>query len=202
MILSMKKQIEEIYIKLLIFLILFKYIKLVRNVLKIFNIIKGFNLSEVFKISIFDNDKEGQLSIEFLLISLVSILILVSISLPLTEIATDSTISTVNLLETKSEISKIANSIDDVYLDGVGSKRILYVKMPKETYLIFFHDITLNKGIATGNLNIFNNSKEIKTIFNANNVDSSLNFRENINYKVTIEWPMNSENIILKNVEL
>ncbi|BBL61128.1 hypothetical protein MARBORIA2_13670 [Methanobrevibacter arboriphilus] len=187
---NIKKQIEERYIKLLIFLILFKHTNIVRSILRIF---KMFNLH---------NDKRGQLSIEFLLISLISILILVSISLPLTEIAVDSTLSTVKLLETKSEISKITNSIDDVYSDGVGSKRILYVEMPKETYLIFSNDSMLKKGIVTGNLDAFNYSKQIKIMFNADNINSRLNFKKNINYKVTIEWPIETENIILKNVEV
>ncbi|WP_225370644.1 hypothetical protein [Methanobrevibacter arboriphilus] len=142
--------------------------------------------------------KKGQLSIESLLISLISILILVSISLPLTEIAVDSTISSVKLLETKSEISKITNSIDDVYSDGIGSKRILYVGMPKETYLIFSNDSVLKKGIVTGDLDVFNHSKQIKIVFNADNINSRINFKKNINYKVTIEWPIDTENIILK----
>ena len=187
---NIKKQIEERYIKLLIFLILFKHINPVRSILKI------------FKLPNLHNDKKGQLSIEFLLISLISILMIVSISLPLTEIAVDSTISSVKLLETKSEISKITNSIDDVYSDGVGSKRILYVEMPKETYLIFSNDSVLKKGTVAGNLDVFNYSKQIKIMFNADNINSRLNFKKNINYKVTIEWPIDTENIILKNVEV
>ncbi|MPL86177.1 hypothetical protein SDC9_32154 [bioreactor metagenome] len=178
--------IKEKYINLLIFLILFKHIISMKNILKIYN-----------KFS-FNKNNKGQLSIEFLLISFIFILMLVSISLPLTEIAIDSSISSVNLIETKSEILKIVNSIDDVYSDGVGSKRTLFVEMPRETNLKISKNQILNKGIAIGTLSSLNDSKTINITFDAINVDSIMNFKKSTNYKIIIEWPLNNENIIVK----
>jgi len=143
-------------------------------------------------------DKRGQLSLEFILISFVAILIFVSISLPLTSIAIDSILDSTNAIETKSEILKIINSIDDVYSDGVGSKRIVFIEVPQDTTVHFYKNISSNTGIASGSMNLNNDViKVIEIPFKANNIHNTVILRKKVITKVTVEW--REENIVVKN---
>jgi len=143
-------------------------------------------------------DKNGQMSLEFMLISLVAILIFVSITLPLTSIAVDSTMDSANAIETKSEMLKIANCIDDVYSDGIGSKRTVFIEVPQDTTVHFYKNIYSNTGIASGNINLNNNiNKVIEVLFKANNVENTITLRKMVITKVIIEW--REEGIVVKN---
>lgn len=170
--------------------------------IKHFNIIKDY--IKKIKINEINNwnskDKNGQLSLEFILISFVALLIFISITLPLTNIAVDSTLDATNSLETKSEILKITNAIDDVYSDGIGSKRTVYVEVPHDTSINFFNDIASNSGIASGNIILNNNTnKLIEVSYNANNCESNLNLKKRINTKIIIDWSSSSDKIIVRN---
>jgi len=161
-------------------------------------------ISNIFKIKMikenFIKDNKGQLSLEFLLISLVAILIFIGITLPLASIGIDSSLETSNMLEIKSEILKITKSIEDVYSDGIGSRRIVYVEVPKDTNLRFSKDPFTNKGLATAEVNLNYNDNNIKTIevpYKAETKDISLNLRKNVLTKVIVEWT--EEGIVVKN---
>ncbi|MBZ9570885.1 hypothetical protein KQY27_04920 [Methanobrevibacter sp. TMH8] len=112
-------------------------------------------------------------------------------------------------IESKSELLKIINSIDDVYSDGIGSKRILYIEFPTDLEINFNKDSYSNKGLAIAELNLINNTNvnevnntnynyQIQYSFKANNVKTSINFKKKILTKVIIEWPINETNIVIK----
>lgn len=182
-----KEKFEEIYLNFLIFIILFKHFNVANNITK-----------KLKNNSFRENDDNGQLSLEFILISLVAILIFISITLPLTSIAVDSTMDSANAIETKSELLKIVNCIDDVYSDGIGSKRIVFIKVPQDTTVNFYKNISSNTGIASVNINLSNNdNKFIEVPFKANNAESTITLRKKVITKVTVEW--REEGIVVKN---
>jgi hypothetical protein len=175
----------------------FKIVKRFKNFkrLKRFRKFKEFKRFKRFKTS---RNERGQLSLEFLLVSLVSILLLISFSLPLTGIAVDSTIDSADSMEIKSEIVKITNFIDEVYSDGRGSKRIFDVKFPRNTNIIFYNDSFSENGVAIGNFDLYNDTKQIKIKFNAPNLNDVLNMKKKVITRIIVEWPMNTENIVIK----
>ena len=223
MINKLKNLIEEKYISLLIFLILLKHLNFQKKSLNLLKIAKRlkiklniFKKNKKLKNKNFDNNKDidnnkrfkgykefknnnGQLSLEFLLISLIVILVFISISLPLAEIAISSTLDLSDSLETKSEILKITGAIDDVYSDGIGSRRVVYIEVPKDTSITFSKNPLSNTGIATADIDLnknINNTKRIEVHFKANNSVNSLNLRKKSLTKVIVEWT--EEGIILK----
>ena len=144
-------------------------------------------------------EKKGQLSLEFLLISLIVILAFISISLPLAEIAIGSTLDLSESLETKSEILKITGAIDDVYSDGIGSKRVVIVEVPKDIVISFSKDFLSNSGIATTYIDLnksTNNTKKIEVPFKANNSENTLILNKRVLTKVIVQWT--EEGIVVK----
>jgi len=184
---KIKEKLSKIYLNFLIFIILLKHIIIVNYIFKKLrnNIYMKF-------------EKNGQMSLEFLLISFISIIIFISITLPLTNIAIESISDSINSIETKSEILKIVNCIDAVYSDGIGSKRAVFIEVPVDTTINFYQNTSSNFGIASGNINLRNNNKIINVDFKANNVESSIFLRKKFNTKVIIEWSNINDKISVK----
>ncbi|RBQ22586.1 hypothetical protein ALNOE001_18310 [Candidatus Methanobinarius endosymbioticus] len=156
------------------------------NILKIKELLSKKLLNKSF-LSKFKGNNQGQFSLEFLLISFISILILISFSLHLSEIGIDSTMPTTELIAIKSEMIKIINCIDDVYADGIDSKRTINVEVPIDTNIIFYNDSIRKKEIAIGNIDIGNQIKSIELEFNALNIHNNWNIRKNTNTRIVIE---------------
>lgn len=146
----------------------------------------------------FHKDFKGQLSLEFLLISFIAILILVSITLPLANLAIDFGFDTSNSLGIKSEISKIANGLDSVYSNGVGSKRTVAIEVPKNINIKFSKDTSSGTGLATFDYILSDGSvKKIEVDYRYPNLNCELHLIKGYN-TVIIEWPVNSEIIVYK----
>ena len=145
----------------------------------------------------FYKDIKGQLSLELLLISFLVILILVSITLPIANLGIDLSIDSSNLLEIKSEVSKIANEIDSVYSNGLGSKRTIVIEAPEDLNVRFSKDLNSEIGLATAQYILNNGSmKEIKVNYKYPNLNYDLHLIKGHN-TVIIEWPVNSSEIIV-----
>ncbi|MDR2623354.1 MAG: hypothetical protein LBC39_02105 [Methanobrevibacter sp.] len=82
-------------------------------------------------------DSKGQLSLEYLLIVLIGILVLIAITLPTLEFGIDNSMDMINILKIKSESVKITEAMNNIYYNGVGSKRTITVDIPKDTILHF-----------------------------------------------------------------
>ena len=145
----------------------------------------------------FFKESQGQLSLEFLLISFLAILILVSITLPLSNLVTDIGFDSSNLLEIKSGVSKIANGIDSVYSNGAGSKRTIAVEVPKDVDIIFFKDSYHDTGLATVDYLLSDGSmKKIEISYKYLDLSSTLHLIKGYN-RIIIEWPVYSNKIIV-----
>jgi len=156
-------------------------------------------IKNLFYINLID-ERIGQLSLEFLLTSLVAILIFITISLPFAGIAIDSTFDIHDSLSVKSEISKINQGINEVYSNGAGSKRTIFIESPKDININFYKDTGANNGgYAITDITLSDGSiKTIKVFNNADNLESSIHLNKKTNTRVIIEWSQNSQNIIVR----
>ncbi|KZX15411.1 hypothetical protein MBCUT_15440 [Methanobrevibacter cuticularis] len=190
-----KELIEKKYIKLLIFLIILKHFKcfvIINNSIRRFKKSFKSNLSYFNEVEIFNN-KKGQLSLEFLLISLIAILIFISFSLPLENLAIDLTLDSTNSFLIKSEIAKITTAIDAIYSNGPGSKRVIVVDVPYDTRINFHKNI--DGGMAESEVTIDRDeNKIIELPFKANNSEGSLYLIKGYN-KIIIQWIYGEEDI-------
>lgn len=70
----------------------------------------------------------GQISLEYMLIFTISLIILIVFTLPLAELTIKDTFDISDTLNTKNDVSKIAQAIKRVYGEGQGSKQVIHIK--------------------------------------------------------------------------
>ncbi|WP_405324291.1 hypothetical protein [Methanobrevibacter sp.] len=137
-------------------------------------------------------DKKGQLSLEYVLSSMIVILIISLISVPILLTAMDYSNDIIDSINAKSELSKITDAIDFCYASGKGSKRIVYVDLNRNVYIRLYNDG--NKGFASIDLNLSDNSKEITSSFDYNGFNENIHLSKGFN-KITVIWDEDSNMI-------
>lgn len=138
--------------------------------------------------------EKGQLSLELLLLSLITIILLSLILIPFVSYCSEIIIDTTSSLNIKSEMSKITNGINQVYTEGCGSKRVISLNLNKESFIVF-SPLNLKEGKATSSYRLSNNQlKNIEIIYKCPDLNTNLHLSKGYN-KVLIFWSENS-NII------
>lgn len=150
----------------------------------------------MMKIQNFDilvDEIKGQLSLEYLFIFIISIILIISLILPLIGTGFDYTSDVTNSYQIKAELSQLANGINYVYASGSGSKRTILVNMPEDIELNIYSQN--NKGFIQAEIILSdNNTKEIIVETKKTNINSNLFLYKGFN-KVVIQWSDNSSNI-------
>ena len=137
-------------------------------------------------------DKKGQLSLEYVLSSMIVILIISLISVPILLTTMDYSNDIIDSINAKSELSKITDAIDFCYASGKGSKRIVYVDLNRNVDIRLYNDG--NKGFASIDLNLSDNSKEITSSFAYNALNENIHLSKGFN-KITVIWDEDSNMI-------
>lgn len=137
-------------------------------------------------------DKKGQLSLEYVLSSMIVILIISLISVPILLTTMDYSNDIIDSINAKSELSKITDAIDFCYASGKGSKRIVYVDLNRNVDIRLYNDG--NKGFASIDLNLSDNSKEITSSFDYNGLNENIHLSKGFN-KITVIWDEDSNMI-------
>lgn len=136
-------------------------------------------------------DSSGQVSLEYILIFTVSLIILMVFTLPLAEQSIETVLDVSDSLSFKSEISKIAYAIKQVYGEGQGSRHSIDVNFNRKI------KISIDSNHVSTNLKLkSNNYKVIWENVNSNIKKTALAI-DNGRNSVIVEWPMNSENILV-----
>ena len=136
-------------------------------------------------------DNQGQVSLEYLLIFAISLIILVAFTLPLAEISIENTMDITNVLNAKSDLSKISSQINQVYNEGEGSKHTVFVHKKNSI------KIKVEKNKIYSNLKLNNGDyKKIKTSHKSNLKSTSLYLYKGKNILV-IEWPVSSDKMVI-----
>lgn len=139
-----------------------------------------------------DLDNKGQLSLEYILSSMVIILIISLISIPILLTTIDYSSDIIDSINSKNELHKITDAIDYCYSSGKGSKRIVYVDFNRNVNLRLFNDG--NKGIASINLNLSDGPKEINDSFDCNNLNENIHLSKGFG-KLSVKWSERSNKI-------
>ena len=136
-------------------------------------------------------EDKGQVSLEYLLIFAVSIILLIAFTLPLAEIGLEKTLDVSNTMNAKGELSKLSNAIGQVYGEGQGSKQTIYMDLDKSINV----KIT-NSYLSASYMMKDSKTKEFKLYHNSNLNSGSL-FLDKSENKIIVEWPINSEHMII-----
>ncbi|MDR0912651.1 MAG: hypothetical protein LBM96_08665 [Methanobrevibacter sp.] len=143
-----------------------------------------------------------------MLIVLISLILLITITLPIVSIAIDYSMDSSNIIETKSEVSKLINAVDMVYSRSGGSKELVVLNLPKATTLSFSNSSKsqsasnqMDMGLASFSYMFSDgNEKTVEIDINAKNINTKLYLNEGLN-KVIVYMDDNSKNINFEIIE-
>lgn len=136
-------------------------------------------------------DNGGQISLEYLLIFSVSLIVLIAFTLPLLEESMDNTFDVSDSIKTKSDLSKMAQAIKQVYGEGQGSRKTVTLDVDKPVRI----DITDNH--VSSKIKLKNNQyNEIWIDVKSKLETNSFKLSKGENAFI-IEWPENSANMII-----
>ena len=140
----------------------------------------------------FISDRKGQLSLEYVLSSMIVILIISLISVPILLTAIDYSDDLIDSINSKNELNKITNAIDFCYSSGKGSKRIVYVDFNQDVNIKLYNDG--ENGLASINLDLSDNPKGISDSFNCPFLNENIHLSKGFN-KLIVEWNDDSNRI-------
>lgn len=138
---------------------------------------------------------KGQLSLEYVLSSMIVILIISLISVPILLTAMDYSNDILDSINSKSELSKITDAIDFCYASGKGSKRIVLVDFNRNVDIRLYNDG--KNGLASISLNLSDNSQEITSYFDYNGLNENIHLSKGSN-RIAVEWDEDSNVIEIK----
>ncbi|MCI5736867.1 MAG: hypothetical protein Q4Q24_06335 [Methanobrevibacter ruminantium] len=138
---------------------------------------------------------KGQLSLEYVLSSMIVILIISLISVPILLTAMDYSNDILDSINSKSELSKITDAIDFCYASGKGSKRTVLVDFNRNVDIRLYNDG--KNGLALINLNLSDNSQEITRYFDYNGLNENIHLSKGFN-RIAVKWDENSNVIEVK----
>lgn len=136
-------------------------------------------------------EDKGQVSLEYLLIFAVSLIILMVFTLPLSELSIENAMDVSDSLNTKSDLSKISQLIQQVYAEGQGSKHTIDINSDRDI------KIAIADNYAYCYLKLRDNhNKQITEYYNSNIKKTSIYLNKGENTLV-VEWPIDSENMLI-----
>ena len=142
-------------------------------------------------------DKKGQLSLEYILLSMMAVLIISLVSVPILLTAIDYSNDVIDSINSKAELNKITDAIDYCYSSGKGSKRIVYVDFNQDL------DVRLSnngkKGLGSITLSLSDNTKEIRSSFDYIGLNENIHLSKGVN-KILVKWDEDSNRIEVNRV--
>lgn len=135
-------------------------------------------------------DKQGQLSIEYILFFLIFLIIFATISIPTLSESINDVNDMKDVTETKIALTEISNNIKIVYASGTNSKKVTSIYMPQNTTIRT--KTYKNKNYLTADVKLRDNTTKTVEV----EVPCNISFNGNINhyYKdVKNRWYYNTQ---------
>lgn len=134
-------------------------------------------------------ENNGQVSFEYLLLFIISLILINVFILPMVSTSTDNIDDLNTAYNTKSQMEELVTGINQVYASGSGSKRTVYLNMKKDS------QIDINNGILTSDVLLSDNSyKKVEVESNDLSLNNKIILNKGLN-RVIIEWKDNSSQI-------
>ena len=99
----------------------------------------------------------GQLSLEYILSSMIVIMVISLISVPILLATMDYSGDVIDAVNSKGELSKVTDAIDYCYASGKGSRRTVYLDLNQNLNLHLYNNG--KTGICSVTLNLSDNSR-------------------------------------------
>ncbi|MGI6447349.1 MAG: hypothetical protein ACOX01_01855 [Methanobrevibacter boviskoreani] len=134
-------------------------------------------------------ENNGQISFEYLLLFIVSLILINVFILPMISTSIDNIDDLNTAYNTKSQMEELVTGINQVYASGSDSKRTVYLNMKKDS------QIDINNGILTSDVLLSDNSyKKVEVESNDLSLNNKIILNKGLN-RVIIEWKENNSQI-------
>ena len=132
----------------------------------------------------FSMDENGQASVEYVLLSLIFLIILSSVTIPLVSNSINSTMDVSDTSNVNSAVNSIANAVGIVYANGPGAKRTINVYFPDSGTLSYSNNaITMPVTLSNKTVKNVNANVPFPVVFTP-----SGNVAQKTNYNATVTW--------------
>lgn len=136
-------------------------------------------------------DSRGQLSVELIFIVAISIMVLLTFTIPIGKLAIENNMDSLNSLNAKFCIDEIANGVDSVYCQGQGAKKTLSIVADMD------YKIVINPNSVYCSLKLHDNKeKTVKQSVKCKNVNGQLFLSKGLN-TIVVEWPDDSNSLLI-----
>ncbi len=136
-------------------------------------------------------DNSGQVSLEYMLIFVISLIILIVFTMPMVNQSMKTTLDVSDSLKIKSDLSKMASAINTVYGEGQGSRQTVNI------YLTHSIKVNIESNYVLCKITLKDKSnKNIKVPCKSNLKSSSITLKKGKN-SVVVEWPVGSDNMFV-----
>ena len=136
-------------------------------------------------------DNKGQVSLEYLLIFAISLIILIAFTLPIANFALEKTFDVSNMLDVKSELSKLSNAISQVYSEGQGSRQIVFLTVDSPV------NVKVSNSYISASIKLNDGNYKVLKLYHNSNLDSGRIFLDKGENKIIVEWPIGKENMVI-----
>lgn len=126
-------------------------------------------------------DKRGQLSLEYLLLTLVVLVLLGAVTIPLIGTSIDASMDVSAVSDAKATVETISSAADVVYANGPGSKRTMDVYIPQNNNLV-----TRNRTVGM-NITYSRGSKFVNSTTYYNLINATTPVTKGW-YRITVFW--------------
>lgn len=139
----------------------------------------------------FRMDEKGQASVEYVLLSLVFLIIISSVTIPLVGKSIDSSTDVSDTSNVNSAVNSIANAVGVVYANGPGAKRTINVYFPVGGVLTTTNNVlTLPVTLSNGTSKNVNAQLPYPVTLTPNG-----NVIQKTNYNATVTWATGTNSI-------
>ena len=136
-------------------------------------------------------DENGQASVEYVLLSLVFLIILGSVTIPLVSKSIDSSMDVSDTSNVNAAVNSIANAVGVVYANGPGAKRTINVYFPVSGTMSTSNNVlTMPVTLSNGTNKNINAAVPFPVTFLPNG-----NVIQRTNYNATVTWATGASSI-------
>lgn len=136
-------------------------------------------------------DSGGQVSFEYLLIFTISLIIFIVFTMPLANQSIENTLDIYDSITVKSDLSKIASTVNTVYGEGQGSKRTVNI------YTSNSFKVNIDNNYMYSNIKLKDNKNKLIKVSCRSNINPSSVYVYEGENAIVVEWPINSEKMLI-----
>ena len=134
-------------------------------------------------------DSNGQVALEYMLIFAVSLILLIVFTLPLADLTVKDTLDVSDTLEVKSDLSRIALVIKEVYGQGQGSRQSVDIDSQRD------FKVNVAGNYISASLKLKDGSSKTEKVYFKSSLEKSGFYIEKGSNHVVVQWPEGSENM-------